>query len=177
RRILAAGPPPGVDGFVERAARKIAEVTQVTGDEQVEAIDILHGLPRGAALLHGDLHPGNVLMAADGPIAIDWFDASIGHPIADVVRSSLLMRPFGDRGDPPHLPDADVDLLRRVHDGYVGAMADIVGAPADDLRRWEAVVAISRLAEGAQPDGPALVDLWRRRAEVGGPLFDALSAS
>lgn len=174
RRILAAGPPDGVEGLVDRVGRKIEAVEQVTSDERREALATLRELPKGAALLHGDLHPGNVLMSDDGPVVIDWFDASIGHPIADVVRSSLLMRPLGDRGDSPHLPDGDVDTLLRVHDAYVGAMSDVVDAPAHQLRRWEAVIAISRLAEGDLPDGPALLELWHRRDEPVGPLFDAL---
>jgi hypothetical protein len=40
------------------------------------------GLPD--ALVHGDLHPGNVIAAADGPVLLDWGDAGIGHPLLDV---------------------------------------------------------------------------------------------
>ncbi len=60
-------------------------------------------------------------MTADGPVAIDWFDASIGHPVGDVVRSSLLMRPFGDRGDPQHLPGADPAMLTLLHHSHSAA--------------------------------------------------------
>jgi thiamine kinase len=40
------------------------------------------GTPR---LCHGDLHPSNVILGSDGPMIVDWFDASRGDPIADVA--------------------------------------------------------------------------------------------
>lgn len=177
RRILSAGPPDEMVALADRMVGKIDEVDQVSEQDRADARELVRSLPRGAALLHGDLHPGNVLMTADGPVAIDWFDASVGHPVADVVRSSLLMRSFGDRGAPPHLPGSTVDMLRVLHGAYVEAMSDVLAVQSDELRRWEAVVALSRLSEGAQPDEPALVALWTARDEATGPLFEALRAS
>jgi aminoglycoside phosphotransferase (APT) family kinase protein len=45
----------------------------------------------GASLLHGDLHPGNVLLTADGPVVIDWTNAAIGPPGADLAVTWLLL--------------------------------------------------------------------------------------
>ena len=33
---------------------------------------LLESLPPGDGLCHGDLHPGNVIMTAEGPRLIDW---------------------------------------------------------------------------------------------------------
>lgn len=177
RRIFAAGPPDGLDGLVDRMERKLAEVEQISDEERAASHELARSLPKGAALLHGDLHPGNVLMTADGPVAIDWFDASIGHPISDIVRSSLLMRPFGDRGDPPHLPGSDSAMLTLLHHSYVQAMSSELDVSWEVLAHWEALVAASRLSEGAQSDEPALVELWRsRRGPLTSPLFEAISA-
>ena len=53
------------------------------------------GLPQpfgpGPTLLHGDLHPGNVLLSPDGPVVIDWTNAGQGPAGADVAVSWLLM--------------------------------------------------------------------------------------
>ena len=53
------------------------------------------GLPatfgEGTSVLHGDLHPGNVLLTADGPVVIDWTNASVGPPGADVAVTWLLL--------------------------------------------------------------------------------------
>lgn len=176
RRIFAAGPADGLRGLIARIRMKLQDVHQISDTERDEADLAAQELPAGAALLHGDLHPGNVLLTDDGPVAIDWFDASVGHPVGDIVRSSMLMRPFGDRGDPPHLPGADVDTLELLHDSYLDAMSDELQVPLEQLHRWETLVAASRLSEGAQSDGPALLALWQARHEPpSGPLVEAIS--
>ena len=65
---------------------------------------------RPPRLCHGDLHPSNVILTRDGPVIVDWFDASRGDPVADVARSSLML--LGDGANPPrHLPGADPATL------------------------------------------------------------------
>ncbi len=39
----------------------------------------------GDRLVHRDLHPMNVMMTADGPMVIDWANASAGDPAFDVA--------------------------------------------------------------------------------------------
>jgi serine/threonine protein kinase len=39
----------------------------------------------GDCLVHGDLHPMNVMMTPDGPMVIDWSNASAGDPAVDVA--------------------------------------------------------------------------------------------
>ena len=110
-------------------------------------------------MCHGDLHPGNVIMAGDGQVIIDWFDASRGDQVADIARTSLLMsvRAHGPKG-PGHLPGAEPDVLDRVRDFYLDAITDLVAPHPDDVRRWEAVMAVARIAEGIATD--ALVAIW-----------------
>lgn len=43
------------------------------------------------ALLHLDLHPGNVLLADDGPYVIDWTNAAAGPPAADLAQTWVLI--------------------------------------------------------------------------------------
>ncbi|MCA2221005.1 phosphotransferase [Nonomuraea aurantiaca] len=45
----------------------------------------------GNNLLHLDLHPGNVLVTADGPRVIDWANAGRGAPAADVACTWLII--------------------------------------------------------------------------------------
>ena len=164
RSVHEVGLPAGVPDFVDRLTRRIQLATALTLEERAEAIRRAQHLPRGAALLHGDLHPGNVLMGSGGPVVIDWFDVSIGHPVADIVRSSILMH--ANRGaQPQHLPGATPDMLRQLHrtdlDEFSPSLADI--AP------WAAVLAAGRLAEHAEDDEGDLLAFWAARDQTTQP--------
>ena len=50
------------------------------------------------ALLHLDLHPGNVMLTADGPVVIDWSNAAAGPGPADVAEAWLLLAAAGVPG-------------------------------------------------------------------------------
>jgi aminoglycoside phosphotransferase (APT) family kinase protein len=54
----------------------------------------------GDRLVHRDLHPLNVLITDDGPVVIDWANASAGDPAFDVADTWVLFA----CGDPPLNP-------------------------------------------------------------------------
>lgn len=166
RAIHRAGVPVGLPSSSSRMCAKIRRLKSLSMADRSEACDMVLGLPSGAALLHGDLHPGNVLMSADGPVVIDWFDATIGHPITDVVRTALLLRPAG-AGAPHHLPEADHGQLKKLHDRYVAEVSDMLIPQLDRIGDWESVAAASRLAEGTDPDPQDLTDRWVARRSTG----------
>jgi Ser/Thr protein kinase RdoA (MazF antagonist) len=74
---------------------------EMLADMAVRALAVLHdrlhdipaapGLPHplgpGKRILHLNLHPGNVMLTADGPVVIDWTNASAGPPGADVAMA------------------------------------------------------------------------------------------
>ncbi len=82
----AAGRPPFP---LRRSGRLLAELH-----------DRLHRIPApsgireapvpGDRMLHRDLHPMNVMMTPDGPMVIDWSNASAGDPAFDVADTWVL---------------------------------------------------------------------------------------
>ena len=52
----------------------------------------LDRLPDGDSLCHGDLYPDNIIVSPRGPVVIDWSAGRRGNPLADVARSSLIIR-------------------------------------------------------------------------------------
>ena len=46
----------------------------------------LFSLPIPVALLHGDLHAGNVVMNQDSILYFDWTDAAVSHPFIDMIH-------------------------------------------------------------------------------------------
>ena len=56
----------------------------------------LHEIPcEGAALLHLDLHPLNVLLSPSGPVVIDWTNARAGEPALDVALTWVILASSG----------------------------------------------------------------------------------
>lgn len=172
RLIHAAGLPERMPDLVGRLRLKLASCDALSDSHRDEAQSLVGILPSGAAILHGDLHPGNVLLSPDGPVAIDWFDASIGHPLADVVRTSLLIRPGFAPADQQHLPGADQSLLEKIHKAYIEQWSELFGSARNELRRWEAVIGAARISERAHEDVAPLVALWDHRSDrEPGPLL------
>ena len=48
-------------------------------------------VPDGPSVLHLDLHPMNVMLAADGPVVIDWTNAGRGDPWFDAAVTVAVM--------------------------------------------------------------------------------------
>ena len=61
-------------------------------------------------LLHGDLHPGNVLLGPAGPVLVDWTNAGAGPAAQDVAVTWLVLACFE-----PHRSSggAGWDVVRR----------------------------------------------------------------
>jgi tRNA A-37 threonylcarbamoyl transferase component Bud32 len=62
-----------------------------TSDEGPTLPELPKWFGEGSDLVHGDLHPGNVLLTDEGPVVIDWSNASIGPGGADVATAWLLL--------------------------------------------------------------------------------------
>jgi aminoglycoside phosphotransferase (APT) family kinase protein len=156
--LFSLVPPVSLPALRDRLTCKIRRAAARFDPTLVAALELLPAHTY-ARLGHGDLHPGNVIMSSDGPVLIDWFDAARGDPLADVARTSLLMstRAHGGRG-PSHLPGSNRVLLDLARDSYLEAITDLVAPERSELGRWEAVVAVARVAEGISTE--ALLAIW-----------------
>jgi hypothetical protein len=175
-QLFTLVPPVTLPAQRDRLRCKIRDAASRVDPSLVGALELLP--PAGPArLCHGDLHPGNVIMARDGPVIIDWFDAARGDHVADIARTSLLMsrRGHGPQG-PGHLPGAQPDMLDLARDSYLDAVGDLISPDPNDVQRWEAVVAAARVAEGIAID--ALLGIWHEwRSALVGPGRSAVVIS
>lgn len=82
----AAGKPPFP---IMRSGRLLAELHRRL--HEIPAPPDMPVAPlAGDRLVHRDLHPLNVMMTADGPVVIDWANASAGDPAFDVADAWVL---------------------------------------------------------------------------------------
>lgn len=148
-RLHAVPAPPGLTRLRARLAAKIHDAA-LPGPAHDAALGRLSGLEDGDRVCHGDLHPGNVILSDDRAVVIDWFDVAAGTPLADVARTSLLVRPRRRTGLPAYLPGVSNRLLETFHDAYLDAYATITGQRLDGISDWELPVAAARLSENVE---------------------------
>jgi Ser/Thr protein kinase RdoA (MazF antagonist) len=73
-----------------RQARLLASLHVLV--HQVPALDWLRApFGTGSVLLHTDVHPGNVIITAEGPKLIDWQGAARGPAEADLAMTWVLV--------------------------------------------------------------------------------------
>jgi aminoglycoside phosphotransferase (APT) family kinase protein len=139
----------------------------------VVALDLIPGRTGPSRLCHGDLHPSNVIVSEDGPVLVDWFDASRGDRVADVARSLLTL--LGDgAATPRHLPGSDRRTLAVLTQAYLSRLQESLDIPPGLLERWQAINAAARLAEGVSPE--PLLEVWRRFEWTRGGAAEAQAA-
>ncbi|HTZ94285.1 MAG TPA: phosphotransferase [Streptosporangiaceae bacterium] len=96
--------------LVWRHARTLAEL-----HNRLHQIAAPPGWPQvvgpGGAVLHLDLHPGNVMLTSRGPVVIDWSNVRSGPAGADVAMAYLIMA-SSEVSDLPLPVRASVGALR-----------------------------------------------------------------
>ncbi len=136
----------------------------IAAELRADLLARLAALPEGEVLCHGDLHPDNVVLTARGPVIIDWMTAVCGNPLADVARTTLLVR----SGAPPdELGQLSAWLIERgrgiMHRAYLRAYGDRRELDQAQVAAWLPIMAAARLTEGI-PEGEKA---WLRRVAAG----------
>jgi Ser/Thr protein kinase RdoA (MazF antagonist) len=122
----------------DRLARRIAGAPGVSGDMRRAALDALARLSGGARFCHGDLHPGNVIVSAEGPWLVDWVDAGRAAAGLDAARSLLLL----ELAPVPRLDP-------RIRERFLAAYRERLAASGRlaEADPWRLPLAVARLAE------------------------------
>jgi hypothetical protein len=106
-------PPPGVPDlrtFMDFGLRLSGDLLPKSVAAGVLAL--IDRLPRGETLCHCDVHPGNVIMTADGPRLIDWTGARRAGAPLELAVSHLLLTELQPEsfGDPARQLEVDAAL-------------------------------------------------------------------
>lgn len=106
---------------------------------KAEAIDKLLRAPLSDTVCHGDFHPMNVIMAASGPVVIDWMDMSRGNPAIDIMRTLIYLR-FGRGREINQVTRAEFfnAYLERCREVWCGRM--------EQLQHWQLPLAVARMS-------------------------------
>lgn len=138
----------GLPSRNEHIGRTIEVAQPLSESERQAALLALLELTSGSSLLHGDLHPANVMITPDGEVlAIDWDGAMSGPPASDVARASFLLDSWAPAPGPWDLDQID-ELRHNLHDSYLAEYLRVSDVNESDIESWRLPVAAGRLNEG-----------------------------
>lgn len=142
----------------QRLARKVDACRFLSREERAAVLEVLASLPAGRSLCHGDFHPGNIIIANERPSIIDWVDATVGNPIADVARTSVVLLGHIESGSIDENEKIGVTLFHRTYlHHYMATVPD----RWREYEQWLIVAAAARLAEGIAAERSWLVSTVR----------------
>ena len=148
---------PGLPSQRQRLENRIRGTEALSANMKRAVLTVLDEMSDGERLCHGDFHPGNILMTAQGPVIIDWLDATRGNPLSDVARTSLLFRVAAL---PPGTPARWlIEAMRHwFHGAYLKRYFQL--RPGDrQLATWRPVIAAARLGENITEEQDRLIAL------------------
>jgi aminoglycoside phosphotransferase (APT) family kinase protein len=129
-----------------RLEHKIHHAQGLSPQLKAVALEALAAMPQGTRLCHGDFHFDNVLMTAEGPVVIDWIDATLGRPLADVARSSVIL--LGILAPGSGATSVEKVMVRWHHRIYLRHYFRLRPGGEDEYRTWLPIVAAARMSEG-----------------------------
>ncbi len=133
--------------------RKIQSAPGLTLEIKEAILTDLNQHPEDSVFCHGDFHPDNILITAKQPVIIDWIDATQGNPLADVARTTLLLRAGGLLPATDELRRQKITELRYLfYEAYLEHYTQMCTVSHRTIARWEPCVAAARLSEGIDDD-------------------------
>jgi aminoglycoside phosphotransferase (APT) family kinase protein len=136
----------GLPSQRQRLENKIRRAEGLSPELRAAALDALAAMPQGARLCHGDFHFDNVLITAQGPVVIDWIDAALGRPLADVARSSVIL--LGILAPGSGATWVERVIVRWHHRIYLRHYFKLRPDGEEEYRAWRPIVAAARMSEG-----------------------------
>jgi Ser/Thr protein kinase RdoA (MazF antagonist) len=128
----------------QKLVSKIRHSETLPAQLRSKALAVLETMPGGDRLCHGDFHPGNILMTAQGEIIIDWIDASRGNPLADLARTSILALGAVNC----QIQNSVQKVFMRIfHAAYIRDYFKRCPGGEDEYKCWLPIVAAARLSE------------------------------
>lgn len=129
----------------------IQSVDYLTLAEKEAVIALLDALPLKQQLCHGDPNPNNILIRNDGKaVVIDWMNASIGNPEADLAEYMIMIRYAVLPSELPSSISEFLDPMREaIIDVFMDEYSKLSGITYEEVYPWLVPVAARKLSADA----------------------------
>ena len=118
-------------------------MTELDATTRYELHTRLDSAPRHNKVCHGDLHPSNIIITADGSeYIIDWAHVTQGNGAADAARVYLLLTLDGER-----------ELAEK----YLTTFCLKTDTAMQYVQQWIPIVAASQLTKGKEQERELLL--------------------
>ncbi len=167
---ILRGASDALDRYKDHLAHAIAHAPHLDEAYRSKLLQALPTMPDGDHVLHGDLHPLNIIVSGQQLTAIDWMTASRGDPAADIARTLFIMRYSSQRETHGFVEKARRALTGCLVDAaYLRCVLRKTGVSRANVYRWLPFVAAGRLTEERPPREVRtilkIVERWARTME------------
>ena len=106
----------------------IAEKSGYYSDEVIYKLrNVINNIPIDNTFIHGDFHPGNIMVKDGELLLIDMTDASVGNPIIDLLGSYQIMKLVPNRnGGAERYTGMPSDLLIKLWNIFIKEYTGII---------------------------------------------------
>lgn len=130
----------------QKIERRIKNASVLSINQREELISELLKMPDKKCLCHGDYHFNNLLISNGKVFIIDWVDAAIGDPAADVCRTYMLFKIYA----------------AGIADAYIERYSYKSGIPISAIKAWLPFITAARLAENKSNETEQLLNLMNK---------------
>ena len=125
--------------------RKISQAEVLPAALQSKILTAFETMSEGNRLCHGDFHPGNIMVTGQDEIIIDWIDTTLGNPLADLARTSIIIIGSVETGE--NRNPLTKAFIRVFHSTYLRHYFSLRPGGENEYSRWLPIVAAARLSE------------------------------
>jgi Ser/Thr protein kinase RdoA (MazF antagonist) len=142
-------PPPDALSLRQAMDARLQFAGSVLPERIIAGVFALIEHPAEDVLCHSDLHPGNVIMTAQGPRLIDWLGAARAPAAYELAQCHVLIAEL----DPEHADDPERALVNSALQAEYARLAGIApGALTAAMQPYLPLVRVFLLLGGAMPD-------------------------
>jgi len=144
---------PGIPNQVEMIKDRISRAAYLNQEEKQYIYTIVDNLPSKDSLCHGDPNPGNFIISDGMPVIIDWMNATIGNPAADIAEYIIMIKYCVL---PPEIPNSFCDFFNTIRELVIQTFLDeyikLSNMEYGEIEQWMVPVMAGKLSADAISD-------------------------